>query len=100
MEEVVAESMERKQCLVDKWEAWNRRREGKYARKSSRRNTDGTIERSVPFEELKQWVAEDPVSNIQTHFACIMDPREGVFRWARSYYEGELEGSDDDMSMG
>jgi hypothetical protein len=99
MEEVVGESMERKQCLVDKWEAWNRRSEGRYARRSSRRNPDGTTERSVPFEELKQWMAEDPISNSQTHFACIMDPKEGVFRWVRSYYEGELEGSDDDMSI-
>jgi hypothetical protein len=98
IEEVVEESIERKKCLVDKWENWNRQKYGRYARRNSRRNPDGTMEKSLPLKELKQWMVEDPISNRQTHFACIMDPKDGVFRWAKTYYEGELEGSEDDVT--
>jgi hypothetical protein len=97
MKEVVEESIERKKCLVDKWEAWNRRHGRRYTKRRIRRNSDGTIDKSVPLEELKQWMVEAPISNVQTHFACIMDPKEGVFRWTRTYHEGEIGESEDEQ---
>jgi hypothetical protein len=98
MEEIVEESIERKNCMVYKWEKWNGRHAKTYARRRMRGDSDGTITKSVPLEELKQWMAEDPISNVQTHFACIMDPKEGVFRWARKYDEGEIGDSEDDLT--
>jgi hypothetical protein len=83
---------------VDKWEAWNRRHGRRYTKRRIRRNSDGTIDKSVPLEELKQWMVEAPISNVQTHFACIMDPKEGVFRWARTYHEGEIGESEDEYN--
>ena len=35
---------------------------------------------------------EYPISNEETHFVCIMDPAEAVFRWVRRYGEGEIVG--------
>jgi hypothetical protein len=98
MEEVVEESIERKRCMMNKWERWNRRHGGRYTKKRMKGNSDETIKKSVPLGELKRWMVEDPISNEQTHFACIMDPKEVVFRWARKYYEGEIGDSDDDVT--
>jgi hypothetical protein len=36
---------------------------------------------------LKQY----PVCNEVTHFVCVMDPAEGVFRWVQAFEEDEIQ---------
>ncbi|EOA84264.1 hypothetical protein ACJQWK_00651 [Exserohilum turcicum] len=84
MREILDESIERKQCLSRKWEAWNQRQ----TRKTMRGQTAA---KGVALATLRRWIEAYPVCNEVTHFACIMDPSEGVFRWVRKFEEGEIE---------
>lgn len=79
MRELVEESVDRKKCLVRKWEDWSR--------KQRRERRSGS---SVPLEELKDWMLAFPTSNEMTHFVCIMDPLKGRIRWVRCFEEGEI----------
>jgi hypothetical protein len=88
MEDVIEESVARKQCLSKKWEAWNRDR-----KRSGRTRAGG-----VPLQVLKAWMQEYPTCNSQTHFTCLMDPARGTIRWARKYAVGELESEDESNS--
>jgi hypothetical protein len=78
MQEVVEESIARKMCLRNKWLAWRDERE----------RDDGA---GVGLAELRKWIEEYPVCNEVTHFACVMDPREGAFRWVKKFEDGEIE---------
>jgi hypothetical protein len=81
MQEIVDESIARKLCLKSKWLAW--RDELK-----TRGENDAA---GVRLAELREWMQYYPVCNEVTHFTCIMDPREGVFRWVKMFAEGEIE---------
>lgn len=97
MQDLIDESMERKQCLVAKWEAWQQKQTRKRSRKGA--ITERSSIPGLQYEELKQWVQEYPICNEETHFVCIMDPAEGTFKWVRSFEEGELgpgNGSEDE----
>jgi hypothetical protein len=76
MAEIVEESISRKMCLRDAWLDWER---------------EHGAARGVGLEQLKEWMEDYPVCNEFTHFVCVMDPREGVFRWVKKFEEGEIE---------
>jgi hypothetical protein len=97
MEDVVEESIDRKRCLVRRWEKWldKQKKIAKRRQKRSENNHAFEQENGVPLEELKQWMLEYPISNEQTHFVCVMDPAMGTFTWVRRYEEGEI-GEDSD----
>lgn len=80
MRELVEESVERKKCLVEKWEDWSKKQ------RSDRRAAGG-----VPLGELKEWMLAFPTSNEMTHFVCIMDPLKGRIRWTRCFEDGEID---------
>jgi hypothetical protein len=92
MEDVVDESVERKQCLATKWETWSREQRRKRRRGAAER-PEGVL-----FEQLKAWMQEYPTRNSQTHFLCLMDPTQGTIRWARKYADGEFETEDESDS--
>jgi hypothetical protein len=97
MEDVVEESIDRKRCLVGRWEKWldKQKKIAKKRQKRSENNHAFEQENGVPLEELKQWMLEYPISNEQTHFVCVMNPAMGTFTWVRRYEEGEI-GEDSD----
>jgi hypothetical protein len=78
MQDLVEDSVERKECMVKRYAAW---------RQTSR--TKGK-KQGVPLEELKKWVLAYPTCNEQTHFVCVMDPQMGAMRWVRGFEEGEV----------
>jgi hypothetical protein len=90
MEDLVDESIDRKRCLVEKWESWSHNQTQYWRR---RKITSAERDGGVPLEELKLWMQAYPTSNEQTHFVCIMDPAEGAIRWVKRYAESDI-GSD------
>jgi hypothetical protein len=78
MQEIVEESISRKMCLRNEWLEWQKRQRGTGAA------------RGVGLEQLKKWMEDYPVCNECTHFVCVMDPKEGVFRWVKKFEEDEI----------
>jgi hypothetical protein len=85
MQEILDESIDRKRCLTSKWKAWSQRQ----AQQAKRGQPAA---KGVTLTTLRKWIETYPVCNEVTHFACIMDPREGVFRWVRKFEDGEVTG--------
>ena len=79
MAAIVEESTERKDCIVQKWK--------RVQRKTCKANLAGNQAALVAITEqtLKRWINTYPVTNEETHFACVMDPKDGVFRWIKGY---------------
>lgn len=104
MQDLIEESMERKQCITDKWENHVRKerrriRHAKAATKipadyNARENEHENEIRGVKIADLRKWILQYPVCNDDTHFACIMHPIEGTVFWVRSFEEGEIETPD------
>ncbi|OAL43363.1 hypothetical protein IQ07DRAFT_524291 [Pyrenochaeta sp. DS3sAY3a] len=93
MDDLIAESVERKRCLVKKWEAHLRRQRRKDAQGS--KGTEDTAQ-GIRLQDLKRWMLTYPICNEETHFVCIMDPVEGVMRWAKCFKDGEISGEEDE----
>lgn len=85
MEDLVAESMDRKGCMVAKWE--------KRCRMLGKRRM-GEGGEYVGLDLLKKWILEYPVTNEETHFATIMDPENGNFAWVRAFEDGDVKADD------
>lgn len=73
MADLLEDSTERAECVSQKW------------RKKQRRNASRN--RGVSQDEAIMWVSDYPTTNECTHFATVMDPSEGVIRWAHAYVE-------------
>jgi len=88
---LVEDSLERKSQISEKWdellrEKWRGKGKGK-------RREDGDGERGgVSLDEVLQMVNTGEISNEMTHYAVVMDPREGRVVWRRAYEVGELGG--------
>lgn len=97
MQDLIEESVDRKQCLVNRWENHVRQQKRRNERIEARNKgaaRDGSVEhgiRGVTLKDLRSWILEYPVCNEDTHFACIMDPDDGTVRWIRAFTEGEIE---------
>jgi hypothetical protein len=87
MQEVLDESIMRKQCLKQKWLKWSQEQ----GRKAKPGQTAAT---GVSPGKLTEWLMQYPVCNEVTHFVCVMDPKEGVFRLVRTFEEGQIEFQD------
>lgn len=88
---LVEDSLERKSQISEKWdellrEKWRGKGKGK-------RREDGDGEQGgVSLDEVLQMVNTGEISNEMTHYAVVMDPREGRVVWRRAYEVGELGG--------
>ncbi|KAH6911719.1 beta subunit of N-acylethanolamine-hydrolyzing acid amidase-domain-containing protein [Coprinopsis sp. MPI-PUGE-AT-0042] len=71
IDELLEDSVERKECLVSMWRG-----------RQERGKRDG-----ASLEQVKQWLRTYPVRNECTHFSCIMDPSRpgGGIRWAETF---------------
>ncbi|EUC41044.1 hypothetical protein COCMIDRAFT_107206 [Bipolaris oryzae ATCC 44560] len=93
VQDILDDSIYRKECLTLAWRAWRRRRrqqEQQQERQQEAGREEEQSEMGVPLSTLERWVERWPVSNATTHFACIMDPGTGVFRWVRKFEAGEI----------
>lgn len=84
MQEIIAGIVERKNCMVKKWE----RRCRKLA--SAKRVCPAPY---VRLRELKAWVQDIAITTPwQTHFSTIMNPSKGTIEWVRIVHDEELGG--------
>ncbi|KAI2488064.1 NAAA-beta domain containing protein [Pyrenophora tritici-repentis] len=76
----VQRSLERNHGLKRRWSDW----EIEQAREENQVMTGLTLPRLI---ELVRFY---PVINARTYFLCVMDPKEGVFRWVEPFAEGQF----------
>ncbi|ETN36346.1 uncharacterized protein HMPREF1541_08623 [Cyphellophora europaea CBS 101466] len=86
MEELVEDSKERSECVSAKWRTVARRASGR-----STRSSRGLF--GISQDDAIKWVCDWPTTNETTHFATVMDAKDGVIRWAHAYPEPALEPS-------
>ncbi|MCJ1484187.1 hypothetical protein MMC06_004355 [Schaereria dolodes] len=84
MEGLVEESIDRKKCISQLWYRATNTRRKKYARRGKESVID---EGFVSTETVCDWMDEYPVTNEETHFAVVMDPKEGQIVWIKRYLE-------------
>jgi hypothetical protein len=84
MGDVIAESIDRKECVKEKW--------SKTVQRYQKRNR-WSVEDDVctDLDEVKKWMVSYPIANECTHYAVIMDPKEGQVAWCRRWKQ-RLEG--------
>jgi hypothetical protein len=87
MGELIAESIDRKECIEKKW--WN-------TVKRYQKNNPWATEEDVyaNVRDVQRWMVSYPVANECTHYAVVMDAREGAVVWCRRWRES-LEGPED-----
>lgn len=86
MQEIIAESVERKNCMVKKWERRCRKLAG------AKRVHPAPY---VRLGELKAWVQDSAITTPgQTHFSTIMDPSKGTIEWVRIVNDEEFGGEE------
>ncbi|KAL6722110.1 hypothetical protein ACLMJK_001216 [Lecanora helva] len=83
MEEIVEESMSRKDTIVQLWE------KSQAERVSSSSKEPPKPRKSLKFERVIKWIDKYPITNEETHFAAILDPKAGKVVWAQRYIEPE-----------
>ena len=81
MAEIVEESMSRKDAVVRLWEKSLGKGDGESSQRLPKRR------HTLNAEQIVKWVGQYPITNEETHFAAIMDPKVGKFVWARRYLE-------------
>lgn len=79
MEGVVEDSILRKEVAVRRWEKHSE------AAKSASRNGPDCQPVFLTTEKVVDWVESYPTANEETHFAVVMDPKEGKVIYARRY---------------
>jgi len=83
MEEIVEESIFRKKDIAQLWE--DSLGNSKYPKRIS---SEGLINRQVlTAVQVGAWLEEYPITNEETHFATVMDPKAGKLVWVRRYTE-------------
>jgi hypothetical protein len=89
MEEILEESVERKQWIEQKWTR---------ARNRYLKHNPGTEDNdaAVTLRQVQEWITSEPVFAECTHFAVIMDPNTGDVVWSRRYPEPVYEYEDED----
>lgn len=81
IEDIVEESVSRKCAIVSRWEEYLGTDRG-----------DSPDAQPLPRQVLRRktivdWLEQYPVTNEQTHFATIMDPRAGKLVWLKRHLE-------------
>lgn len=81
MEDLVVESVSRKGKLVELWEKSQAKQKPTSSRRSTKRGSPLTV------EKISTWVDTYPITNEETHFAVVMDPKAGRFLWIKRYLD-------------
>jgi hypothetical protein len=80
MDDLIEESMDRKQCIEKKWR--------KAVTRFCRDNPWATEEDvAVGQRDVQRWMTSYPITNECTHYAVIMDPKKGEIVWTRRWKE-------------
>ncbi len=79
MEGIVEDSIIRKEAAIARWE-----KHSDTAKRASK-NTSGEQSMFLTPEKVVEWVESYPTANEETHFAVVMDPKEGKVIYARRY---------------
>ena len=79
MEGIVEDSIVRKEAAVKRWEQQSR------AAKRASRNSSEDQPVCLTTKKVVEWVESYPTANEETHFAVVMDPKEGKMIYARRY---------------
>ena len=87
MKEIVEESISRKSIIVQQWEkSLGKQKRTPSSRLRKRRQVLGV-------ENITEWIDLYPITNEETHFAAIMDPKAGKVVWVERYIEArDIEG--------
>jgi beta subunit of N-acylethanolamine-hydrolyzing acid amidase len=85
LERIIAESVDRRNCLFTKWTHKVNEARKRSAAKS--RTSPLSVEETmtVTSSELRRWLTDWPTVNECTHLAAILDPTEGKVHWTRRY---------------
>lgn len=86
MELLVEESTNRKACMTsfyDKATKYSLNRKGSKQR---------AVHTRVTSDRVTKWMDSYPITNEETHFATMMDPRRGEILWTKMYPEEMTEG--------
>ena len=78
MEELISESIDRKECIETKWKETVTRRLLQYPKLKEE-------EVCATADEVQLWMTSYPTANECTHYAVIMDPKEGDIVWCRRW---------------
>ena len=81
MEGIVEDSIVRKEAAVRRWEKHRKA----VKRSSSNSSEDQSIYLTTP--KVIKWVESYPTANEETHFAVVMNPKEGKMIYARRYLD-------------
>jgi beta subunit of N-acylethanolamine-hydrolyzing acid amidase len=89
LRELLDESQERKECIGRKWrkEVWNQTRQSR--RSTSRVEEEVVV--AISEAEAIRWVSDWPTTNETTHYAVVMDPKEGQVVWGHAYAEPPVQ---------
>lgn len=79
MEDLVAESISRKKMIQELWKASQQKQTGASFRELSKEGFP------IATKKLFGWVNTYPITNEETHFAVVMDPKAGEIIWVNRY---------------
>ena len=77
---IVVESVDRKNAAEKMW---------KRSLKTAKRNSTkiSTHDEGITKDDVIRWMSTPPILNEETHFATVMDPKDGKVVWAKRYIE-------------
>jgi len=78
--EIVDEAIDRKQCAEHNWHNMKVARAAHFPTATPAQST-----RSMDVEDVITMVQKYPTTNEMTHFACVMDPKEGNVVWCQRW---------------
>ena len=81
MEGIVEDSIVRKEAAVGRWEKYTK------AVKRASGNSSKNQPICLTTPKVVEWVESYPTANEETHFAVVMDPKEGKMIYARRYLD-------------
>ena len=78
---IVVESIDRMNFLTELWEKSLKRTKRNSSKKASTHDQGLTKDNVIP------WMGTYPILNEETHFATVMDPKDGKVVWTKRYLE-------------
>ncbi|KAL9123983.1 MAG: hypothetical protein Q9217_006643 [Psora testacea] len=88
MEMLVEESIDRKTVICDLWKKTLQKRTSTTSKRS------GTPSNCVMERDVVKWMSTYPITNEETHFATIMDPKAGKIIWINRYIRSPVNQED------
>ncbi|KAK7415023.1 hypothetical protein QQX98_006160 [Neonectria punicea] len=77
----LADSSERMDVILEKWVDHSGQQDSSGGNRDATSGVWDIGTKPVAEENLRAWMRDDKISNMYTHFACIMDPCTGTIRW-------------------